>query len=335
MHIPEILKNKWVLIGGGGLILIVLFMSASGSSGSSASTANGPTDAQVAAQTQLALAQLSAQSQQNTDNAGIAQIQAQSNADIAKASLDAQLQQYAIDANAALQTLQINTSRDVALAGNASDAQSQAAATAAQEQITKWTLDASQAMQDSNNAFQLDYATAANTTAIQIQQMQASLVNNQLLVNRDVTLAGLQSQTDQATIYANLQENVTYSNNSTQQAIIASTMNAQTEQTRIMATNQTEQERIMADVQKKQSSNGLFGSIIGGVLGLFSDPRLKKNIVRVGSRPDGLDIYAYEYVWGGKRHLGVMADEVEVLRPEAMGASLLGFRTVHYDRLNA
>lgn len=334
MHIPEILKNKWVLIGGGGLLLIVLFMSATGSS-ASAATASGPSDAEVAAQAQLALAGIQAQSQQNTDNAGIAQIQAQSNADIAKASMDAQLQKYAIDANGALQALQINTSRDVALAGNASDAAAQANATAAQEQITKWTLDASQAMQDSNNAFQLDYATAANTTAVQIQQMQAALVNNQLLVNRDVTLAGLHTQEDMATINANLQLNTTYSNNTTQQAIIASTMNAQTEQTRILATNQTEQERIMGDVQKKQSSNGLLGSIVGGVLGLFSDRRLKANIELVGYRPDGLAIYAYNYKGGARRHLGVMADEVATLKPEALGAKFLGFSTVHYDRLNA
>lgn len=334
MHIPEILKNKWVLIGGGGLILIVLFMSASGSSGSSA-TASGPTDAQVNAQTQLALAQLQAQSQQNTDNAGIASIQAQSNADIAKASLDAQLQKYAIDANSSLQALQINTSRDVAMANNISDAQSQAAQTAAQEQITKWTLDASQAMQDSNNAFQLDYATAANATAVQIQQMQASLMNNQMLVNRDVTLAGLQNQTDQATIFANLSLNTTYSNNSTQQAIIATTVNAQTEQERIMATNQTEQARIAASTSKHNSNNGLFGSIIGGVLGLFSDRRLKTNIQIVGYRPDGLAIYAYNYKGGARRHLGVMADEVATLRPEALGGKFLGFSTVHYDRLDA
>jgi len=69
------------------------------------------------------------------------------------------------------------------------------------------------------------------------------------------------------------------------------------------------------------------------VASLFSDRRLKRNIDRVGEMPDGLGIYDFDYVWGGPRHRGVMADEVAELRPWALGEPVGGFATVNYGAL--
>jgi hypothetical protein len=66
---------------------------------------------------------------------------------------------------------------------------------------------------------------------------------------------------------------------------------------------------------------------------VFSDRRLKENVERVGEMADGLGVYEYDYVWGGDRQRGVMADEVADLRPWALGPTVAGFATVNYGAL--
>ncbi len=50
----------------------------------------------------------------------------------------------------------------------------------------------------------------------------------------------------------------------------------------------------------------------------FSDRRLKTNILRVGTLPSGLGLYSWNYIWGGAKWLGVMADEVRAWKPSAV-----------------
>jgi hypothetical protein len=71
------------------------------------------------------------------------------------------------------------------------------------------------------------------------------------------------------------------------------------------------------------------------VAGLFSDRRLKTDIEPLGTLADGLGIYRYRYIWDDEPRVGVMADEVARLRPWALGASIDGYATVHYDALEA
>lgn len=87
----------------------------------------------------------------------------------------------------------------------------------------------------------------------------------------------------------------------------------------------------------EKSSGGLLGTLasIASIAGSFSDRRLKTAIERVGTLPDGLGVYEYEYVWGGGRQRGVMADEVAELRPWALGPEVAGFATVDYSKLEA
>lgn len=81
------------------------------------------------------------------------------------------------------------------------------------------------------------------------------------------------------------------------------------------------------------STLGSIASTLGGIASIFSDRRLKRDIERVGEFPDGLGIYAYRYVMGAKRVLGVMADEVAKLRPWALGPERAGYATVNYGAL--
>jgi len=71
----------------------------------------------------------------------------------------------------------------------------------------------------------------------------------------------------------------------------------------------------------------------GGMALMASDPRLKTAIEKVGELEDGLGVYEYDYIWGGPRQRGVMADEVAELRPWALGPVIDGYATVNYGAL--
>lgn len=51
---------------------------------------------------------------------------------------------------------------------------------------------------------------------------------------------------------------------------------------------------------------------------LFSDVRLKADIKRVGTTDDGLPVYTYRYKAGGPVHMGVMAQDVAQVKPDAV-----------------
>lgn len=78
---------------------------------------------------------------------------------------------------------------------------------------------------------------------------------------------------------------------------------------------------------------GNVGSTIGAVAGRFSDARLKEDIQCIGTRA-GHNWYRFRYVWDapGTVREGVMAHEVKVTHPEAVGQSQ-GYLTVDYAKL--
>ena len=70
-----------------------------------------------------------------------------------------------------------------------------------------------------------------------------------------------------------------------------------------------------------------------------SDRRAKENIVRIGTHPLGIGIYLFDYKpefrarCGDERQCGVMADEVELVMPEAVAMQSNGYKAVDYGRL--
>jgi hypothetical protein len=70
-----------------------------------------------------------------------------------------------------------------------------------------------------------------------------------------------------------------------------------------------------------------YGAKVGtpGFSNIFSDIRLKKDIQRIG-------VYEFEYVWGGGRQVGLMAQEVLGVYPDAVGESG-GYLTVDYSKV--
>ena len=81
---------------------------------------------------------------------------------------------------------------------------------------------------------------------------------------------------------------------------------------------------MQADAARSAGQSNMMGNIIGGGLtglGMFlgSDRRLKKDITRVGTTPAGIPTYRFRYNGGDQFHIGVMADEVIDIIPEAVG----------------
>lgn len=95
----------------------------------------------------------------------------------------------------------------------------------------------------------------------------------------------------------------------------------------------------MAAYNARQQSGG---NLLGNVLGMFekiplSDRRAKKNIEKVG-RLKGHNLYEFRYKGepqSGPKHIGVMAQEVETSRPDAVRRGPDGMRRVDYGRLFA
>lgn len=66
---------------------------------------------------------------------------------------------------------------------------------------------------------------------------------------------------------------------------------------------------------------------------LVSDVRLKRDIVLVGRLDDGLGLYRYRYLWSDTVYVGVMAQEVAFVHPDAIVQGLDGYLRVNYSRL--
>lgn len=83
------------------------------------------------------------------------------------------------------------------------------------------------------------------------------------------------------------------------------------------------------------SKPGLTG-LVGAGASMFakgSDERLKKNIHKIGKMLNGLNLYQYRYIDNSGPYIGVMAQEVEKIKPEALGPTISGYMTVNYSAL--
>ncbi len=86
-------------------------------------------------------------------------------------------------------------------------------------------------------------------------------------------------------------------------------------------------------------TSGMSGDANGKFMAGKSDPAVKENAVRIGSHPAGFGIYLFDYkaefqaAHGHGRQFGVMANEVELVVPEAVVVEADGYRAVNYGLL--
>lgn len=76
---------------------------------------------------------------------------------------------------------------------------------------------------------------------------------------------------------------------------------------------------------------GTLGTMAMAAAMFFSDRRLKSDIALVGVHPTGIGVYEYDKF--GHRERGVMADEVELVKPEAVATHPSGYKMVNYGML--
>lgn len=107
-------------------------------------------------------------------------------------------------------------------------------------------------------------------------------------------------------------------------------------------TSSLAQQRAQAGTQTQSGGGGgigQFGQAAGGIGSLlsgissFSDRRLKTDIVQIGALPSGLPIYTFRYHGDDHVHIGVMADEVLAVFPEAVHEDGGGYLMVNYALL--
>jgi hypothetical protein len=90
--------------------------------------------------------------------------------------------------------------------------------------------------------------------------------------------------------------------------------------------------------ERNNMMQGLFGLGGAGIM-KYSDIRMKENITQVHWLPNGLPVYTYEYkpefknIAGHGVHIGVMAQEVEMFKPEAVITNSNGYKMVNYGLL--
>ena len=103
------------------------------------------------------------------------------------------------------------------------------------------------------------------------------------------------------------------------------------------AANASYQNQLNAyNAQQAQAGNFMGGlmSLGGAAIGKYSDVRLKKNIKKIGTLRKGINIYSYNYIdykdLPKDKQIGVMAQEVEKVIPEAVVTMADGYKAVNY-----
>jgi len=103
--------------------------------------------------------------------------------------------------------------------------------------------------------------------------------------------------------------------------------------------NENYNQRLGAYNQQVAARNNVLGGLfgLGASMITASDRRVKRDVRKAG-RLMGHNVYEYSYRGkfdDGKRHVGVMAQEVEKKRPDAVVTGDDGVKRVHYGRLFA
>jgi len=88
---------------------------------------------------------------------------------------------------------------------------------------------------------------------------------------------------------------------------------------------------LLAQEQAKANVRGPGAAGFGS--GFPSDERLKRDIEPVAALSNGLHLYRFRYAWSDEQYVGVIAQEVQSVMPEAVTTGPDGFMRVNYQML--
>jgi hypothetical protein len=201
-------------------------------------------------------------------------------------------------------------------------------------------------LSQSNQALQQNYqnqlaANQQNNAAMQQmfanQQAGANLSNQaqQQAYNQAMTQYNMPLNTLSALRSGSQVQNPSFVNNPQQ---------ATTQGADILGATQMNYNAQMGDFNAQNAAQQNFNSGLMGLGGAgimaFSDIRMKENIKQIHWLPNGLPVYEFEYKpeykdqAGHGKFVGVMAQEVELVQPEAVITNADGYKMVNYGVLN-
>jgi hypothetical protein len=112
----------------------------------------------------------------------------------------------------------------------------------------------------------------------------------------------------------------------------------------LLGASQMQYNAQMGDFNAQQAAQQNFNQGLMGLGGAgimkYSDIRMKENIKHTHCLPNGLPVYTYEYkpefkdIAGHGKFVGVMAQEVEMVQPEAVITNANGYKMVNYGLLS-
>jgi hypothetical protein len=117
---------------------------------------------------------------------------------------------------------------------------------------------------------------------------------------------------------------------------LAQAFGEQTAESTAHATRVTDATETKQGYEKKETQESPLKSLLGGaslLTGLFgklSDVRAKENVKPVGKLDDGQKVYAYNYKGDPTPEIGLLAQEVEKVRPDAVATGPDGYKRVDY-----
>jgi len=87
----------------------------------------------------------------------------------------------------------------------------------------------------------------------------------------------------------------------------------------------------IVDPGSEDNTGAILGALVSiiGSLAAASDIRLKKNISKIGTYK-GLDVVEFEYLWGNEKNIGLIAQQVQKVKPEAVGKLPNGYLYINY-----
>lgn len=196
---------------------------------------------------------------------------------------------------------------------------------AAQEQEYQQAL---QSGQFANSAAGQQLAQALANTGFNNQQNQQTFADslqntNQAIANQS-TLAGLPNEFSQVSL-----PGIQGSSVQPTDVIGAQSLSAQQQLAQY-------QSQVAQNSAKKGGTGSLLGTLGGAAIlaPAPSDRRVKRDIKRIGKTHNGLTIYSFRYAWDDKPQIGLMAQEVEGIVPEAV-ITLGGIKHVDYAKAMA
>lgn len=97
-----------------------------------------------------------------------------------------------------------------------------------------------------------------------------------------------------------------------------------------------------SDVAAAQQQQAMYNALMGGLSGLgsagilaaaLSDAELKTDIVPIGQLPNGVEVVSFKYLWDDEPFIGVVAQQVAEIIPEAVSRGSDGWLRVDYARI--